>query len=594
MSFFSQPKRKIKVVSHEDADVLSVNLGDKVIVAGPRYANFERLYYKGCPSLVHNGTKSNNKLIDMSRRPLVVRIHKTVFEMDRTDRSKVNIFQELQKYIKFLDDEGVVEIFTRYSLELYVEYLAELYRAGRAKGKSLSQRQSVLKTFIREFDPNLARDCDRIYYDFPHDSVPVEPYTDGELKNIYQALSKIYNVYSKSLFNNEVPRCFPLYDLDTTEGKTYRYVGFYNEVSVPVIGNNNVDLWKSDLTKSAFYIMCLYTGVNATPLLEIRLEDVVNNPFDKVSSGNYVLKTIKRRQSGRSNYIDVGFSKRAKSFFESWINVSKTLNGGDAGYLFPNIVRGDVREMNNQDASTLNRAFKEFNLPNLSSQRFRKTKASLLMRATESVTSVAEGLTNDPETAARYYTNGNADSMVRTLASALDVRQRTAQGQQFGDAVSNRKFKLRDPVREAVFLKDNSSSGSVLNGLRCSNPYGEKSEALKSSLIKAKLANKIEKVACHKFFECFRCEYHAVIAEPQDVWMLLSFKDVLIQAGSRPSINSLPSEDLSKVINTIEDIVSRITEKFPSVYSKAYDYYLDGPHPLWSDAGDLDLIGSLY
>nr|MBF4333261.1 site-specific integrase [Vibrio anguillarum] len=103
-----------------------------------------------------------------------------------------------------------------------------------------------------------------------------------------------------------------------------------------------------------------------------------------------------------------------------------------------------------------------------------------------------------------------------------------------------------------------------------------------------------DKIACFKFLDCFDCPYHAVIAEVQDVWSLLSFRDAISEALSRPSVNSIPSQHLKKVTNSVEHILLVIQERFPMVYKKAYEQYLESPHPLWSDDDDLKIFMGIY
>ena len=76
--------------------------------------------------------------------------------------------------------------------------------------------------------------------------------------------------------------------------------------------------------------------------------------------------------------------------------------------------------------------------------------------------------------------------------------------------------------------------------------------------------------------------------------MLLSFKDAIIQSFSRPAANSIPSNVLEKVSNTVSAILTRIKIEFPDVYNEAYDKYQDCPHPLWSNDDDLELIMDIY
>ena len=154
---------------------------------------------------------------------------------------------------------------------------------------------------------------------------------------------------------------------------------------------------------------------------------------------------MKGRQSGKVNYIDVGFGNRAKDFLKKWISVSKLLTDQKSEYLFPKINKGNESKMNSSHVGKLSKKFIECGLPALTSQRFRKTKASLIMRSTESVFMVAEGLNNTVETVAKHYSDGDSSSTEFSLASALDIRQRTALGDSLDKAMSDSFYKFKDP-----------------------------------------------------------------------------------------------------------------------------------------------------
>ena len=113
-------------------------------------------------------------------------------------------------------------------------------------------------------------------------------------------------------------------------------------------------------------------------------------------------------------------------------------------------------------------------------------------------------------------------------------------------------------------------------------------------MVKNGLAKNHDRGALHKIHECFGSRHHAIIAEIDDIWLLLSFNDVILESFARPAINSRPSNLLSKVSNTIQVIIERMKREHAAVYSQAYDKYLNGVHPLWQDTNDLELMLGVY
>ena len=471
---------------------------------------------------------------------------------------------------------------------MYIKSLVSLYHQGN-KGKTLSGRQNSIKALLKSMDHELYKQCESMFFSFPDDTQSVTPYTDDEVKELFSALQIIYNCYSTHVENNTKPKAFPLYELKNAQGN-YRYIN--KTSSERTVSYNNSDtVWITDLVRAAYFMTCFYTGANSSSLLKLKLSDFTGEIFKNLNRKTYKLSTKKGRQSGRTNEIDVGFTKEARSFFESWINVSKKINNDANCFLFPNPSINNKSPMTDSGMSVLNKTFVDLGLPALSSQRFRKTKASLIMRATESVFFVSQGLNNSVETVAKHYADGNPVTTEFSLASALYIREQTALGKPLDKAITESAFLYHDPLKES---EANNKFKKLTNGLRCGGAFKDKAIKVKEALVKNGLAEHHEMVACHKFLECFGCRHHAIIAEVDDIWLLLSFNDVILESVTRPAINSRPSKLLSKVNNTIQVVIERIKKEHTAVYNEAYDKYLDGVHPLWKDTNDLELMLGIY
>lgn len=591
MAFRGKSKRKVvRAIGLSDGELpTSLEIKPRMVCDGHSTAHFERLCFKGCPVLKIPGRKNKtykdqNELIDMDRRYLVYKVASVINEMDRADRSKINIFVQILRFFRFCDENNLEEIFCFGSIEMFLKGFVMKYHNG-SSGKNLSQNQSVLKSFLKEYDSDLLYESKSLFFEFPRDSKNVYPYTDVELNEIVNGLRAIYREYSQCIKNDVLPECFPI----GLEGGCSK-----NNLVREVHAKTNFDLWKYDLSRVAYFITCFYTGVNASSLLALKHNDISEKSFKKVSRGVFKLATVKGRQAGRYNYIDVGFTKEAKDFLISWIGISRSLLPGNSEYIFPKIIRGSCFKMTGSEVSQLNKVFVALGMPPLSSQKFRKTKASLIMRSTESLFKVAEGLNNSVETASKHYADGDSTTMEFSLAAALDIRQRTAKGESFGKAFQDSSYRFKDPVRDNYFSNSERKPTSISNGLRCTSPFGEKAAQLKKVLVLGGLASPEENVACYKFLDCFRCRYHSIIAEEQDIWLMLSFSDVILGALARPSVNAAPTDKLYEVNKSISIILEIVKNKFPDIYKKAYERHLDSPHPLWSEVDDLDLLLGVY
>lgn len=594
MAFLKENNRKtFSAISANEINLTSIDLKDKLITDGEHTANFQRLLYKGCPVLPMEGRRAYTPqnqptIIDANRKSLAVKICNAIHGMDKTKRTKINIFRETVSFIRMLDSEGIEDIVCPDSVTWYVNELVKQYKKG-VKGKSLSSRQNSLKALIKELDIELYRECEDIFIVFPSDNEPTKPYTDDELNKTASALYIIFNDYAKHIENDTVPLIFPLYNAKNKDG-TYKFES--KGLHIRHTSHNTSDnIWKTDLIRAAYFITCLHTGVNSSPLLELKISDITEEPFQDIAHGSYKLRTIKGRQSGRINNIEVGFTKKGKSFFDRWIKISKKLNSYKDGYIFPNYSLNTPTKMTSSNASKLNKYVTNFGIPAFSSQRFRKTKSSLIMRATESIFMVAQGLNNSVETASKHYANGDPISSEFSLASALYIREKTVLGTPLDKAIKDSAFIFKDPIKGS---NAHTKYKKLSNGLRCGGAFEEKSIKIKNALIKEGIAKESELVACHKFLECFGCMHHAVVAEVEDIWLLLSFSDVILESITKPSINSKPTSLLHRVNNTVQVIIERMKNNHKDIYSEAYQKYLDAPHPLWQDTNDIELILGIY
>ncbi|NLC66404.1 MAG: hypothetical protein GX752_05620, partial [Clostridium sp.] len=148
MSFIKSSKRKL-TPAEQSAEIAHIDLKNKYIFYEDKTADFNRLYFIGCPILPIEGKrlvapKNQGIPLDANRRKLVNKIYLAISTMDVAARSKTNIFDTLVHYLKLMDSRNITDIFSFNSVKIYIETLAQEYRDGK-KGKTLSVRQGMLK-----------------------------------------------------------------------------------------------------------------------------------------------------------------------------------------------------------------------------------------------------------------------------------------------------------------------------------------------------------------------------------------------------------------------------------------------------------------
>ena len=93
----------------------------------------------------------------MNRRALIVNLYNIILGFDRTVRSKINLFNELLCFIRFIDERNISNVFCVQSIDSYLKEFLSKYRNG-IKGVSLNQKQSSIKAIIKELDSDLFDD----------------------------------------------------------------------------------------------------------------------------------------------------------------------------------------------------------------------------------------------------------------------------------------------------------------------------------------------------------------------------------------------------------------------------------------------------
>lgn len=603
---------KLAFIGNEKRNIIDIKVSaklsiidssiDKMLLRDDSHiAYFKRLGYKFCPhiKLRTNGNsfklKEGEALIDMNRWGVIKELYFIMLQLELSPRTKINIFNAMAYLIKHCDENEIKDFYSAHAIKSLISNLKSRLHQG-IRNKTIMAIQYSIKVILFEINPSIIDDLKNDFLMLPDDSLPSKPYSDDELKQTVRALYKIFNAYRQCIFANTVPEIHPLYDEELLKNNNNFTCHTESSWRKKLYSEKSHDTWRNDLIKTAFYLTSFYTGANESALINLKLTDISTETFNQVSSGNFILKTVKERQKGKKNLLSIGFSRRAKEFFETWLLLRKIIIKQECDYVFPQLVKGKVTKTRpSSAATTLNNTLGLLGFPLLSTQRFRKTKAILIMRATESVFSVAEGLNNSPKTVSKHYANGVPEIMEFSLAGALDVRQRTVQGELLSKAIGESSYNFSDPIREQFYVQNKLDIPHTLsNGLRCKDSFGEKAKLLKNALVKAGLAKQKNKVACHKFLECFGCPHHAVIAEVEDIWLMLSFRDVILEVSCQPSINTIPTNILTKVVHTIESILERLKQGFTKEYKEAETKYSSSPHPLWSDKNDLNFLLELY
>ncbi|MFX2611373.1 hypothetical protein [Enterobacter mori] len=411
-------------------------------------------------------------------------------------------------------------------------------------------------------------------------SVSTSAYSDDEQAGITRDLFQVFNVLASRLKTGAPTTC-----------------PFNQPVTNWDISPTNHTHWFNKLTVTALFLTANFTGDNNTPLRKMRRSDVTEREFCFDKSINlYRLVSHKGRQNGQENQWNLGFTRRGRDFFHAYLECLERFDLPDDAYLFPRFIHGQY------DGCIYNGDLQKYLYwfmarcphkvrPVIS--RFRQSKSDGLMADTNSVTIVAEGLNNHRSTAARYYMNGNPHNNRNRLGSAAEALELTARGNTLNEARQIVEAKYGKPLRvRDIIARGEPEPAPTKTGTRCRQPFGEKALRLKQELIAGGLLGEDESVACFKFLECFGCEYQALVAETDDIWCMLSFRESLSESLQRPAVNHhLPTEKIQDVITRIQVMLAGLERDYPEIYAAALNKLNNQAHPLWDDENS---VADLY
>ena len=221
----------------------------------------------------------------------------------------------------------------------------------------------------------------------------------------------------------------------------------------------------------------------------------------------------------------------------------------------------------------------------LNASRFRKTKSDILMRVTEDMYLVSQGLNNSVNVVAHSYSSGVKADHERQLSATFESLALISKGSSIAESVKNAKILHSDILSDYDYkqrLKRNEIPMTTIapHGIRCSGDEDKK------ELIKRKHKNLHVEVSeseqkCTDFLSCFDCPNHILVASEPDIWLMLSFYEQVIEMKNIPSKNSIPKERMYQIEAMLSKTLERFKQKAPQEYTNAELKMMHSDHPLF-------------
>lgn len=588
---------KLEELKPQINNVVPITINSAVLSYGKneRKAHFKRLCYKFCPPLVRgSGVKSGStpdNSINMNREGFALEMYNHFKELSLTSMTGHSRFTFLTLYVRTLDEHDRNVDLSESNVLWFCSYIETQYLSGALKKTYYIHRNSGMRTLLKICGKDeLSRKVPTIKKQRKGINRTTS-LSDNNLSRVGKKLMTAYKAYSSCILKGTIPkRCFLVTEDDLVGLPEVDRKKLINSLKTAVKTRSATI---NQTVRIAFMITSMWTGANLGALATLKKSDV---SFRKSDGDTYEFHSVKARALYQKQKLGFGFTRLTKEFIESWLLVSQKIASANDSPLFPFVDREcnvNLKSIYNTcPQKQINSILSSIKFPTINTTVFRKTRSSVLMRAFEDIFVVAEGNNHSLETAANNYLNGNIETHEMKLASAFHAQKKMSEGSPKKESVAEAIYKFKDPLTNDEWKKKaKTTAGKTPTGMRCTEPFGDRA---KKSLRALRSLGIHESDACVDFLGCFECENHALIAEKDDIWLMLSFKDSVVESLSRPSFNSVPTDHLYKVLNTVNAILDRYRSIASSEFHLANELNKESPHPLYDDESSISDLLEVY
>lgn len=585
----------------EPNQTTQISINAMIIYTPKGTCYFQRIKYKGCPNTIHDGIdfkirrfKSLDPIIDMQRDDEIRKLYGVFCEWP-SNTTTCSRFYCLCHYVRALDAAGRTFNLLEDNVLWYGNELLRLMkldsRQGGISAGSAQNKKIALSMILKAQGHNhLARQLPSIP---TPDKNPHPTLDDDNFTAIGKFLFKGYQGYMAALQEGISPTICPLFDyerlieLKNSEAEIKSQIKKAKMRARPMNGD-----WRNSLIRIAILLTYMFTGINATPLLLLKRCDV---RFKKCAGDHYVMTSIKHRAGGQKQENEIGFTHFSKAFIDSWLVATEHWSIEPDALVFPRfLVNGQMSswvKSSSPPHSTINTVLVSHGLKKVTSSIFRKTRSQMLMRVLNDVYAVASANNNSIGSTKKDYLYGVKEQHDIANTGASIALFKLSQGMEKSQVIADFEANCKDPLTALEVLKDKQRQPNITRtGLLCWQPLAEKvaKEKIKYRNINPNLD------VCIDFLDCFNCPSHGLVAEVDNIWMMLSFHDTLRQVLARPAYNSIPSEKFLLTEAKTEIILSKLRSKDPKAYSEAEALNRITPHPLYDDDDSIDDILRIY
>jgi len=576
---------------------------------------FNRLRYFNVPTVKQIATQDQT----FANRDIVVR---TVYEAMQTlgrHKTKNSMFGGFVNYLRYIDNiQFQGEIFDKSVMKDCIRH----YNSQREKGLEITKAATIrlsLAYLLRQW----GRDTDaRALPPVKNNSLSTGQafHVEYELKPISAVLVKGAVAFKEAIEKNKFLDTHPFYDevafAEIIKGKEWSNnkiatmrqgfkscmtPTFVHKAQIPLEKLNKV-VFFNHASRNWFFVFSMLTGMNKSPLASVTFADV---KFKDIGSGRYVFDAVKHRACDKEIDNKAGFTKRTKELISAWIKTSKIMYQ-ELGIAYSKTLplcpyfdtKGNVLTMDYDSAHLeyINTQLVKITGVKVNTKRFRATKSDTLMRVTEDIFLVSEGLNNTVNVVAKSYSSGVQSDHDSNLNAAFSAQMSVGKGETITKAVENAKIMHSYILSDYDYKQrlrgtsgDNRPLMKTPSGVRCQGATPEKLDAEARRMKQLGIDFSKDTGRCIDFMGCFDCSSHKLVASENDIWLMLSFSEGISDLKNMVAGNSAPKDEYFMVEATLQKVLIRLNKKAPKNYASAKMKVDSGEfHPLYQDVAIVD------
>lgn len=570
-----------------------------------------RLCYRNVPTVKQ--IRSGNEVL-ANRDDIVREIYQRLSFLPHKI-TKQHYFSGLVSYFRYLDGIGYNgDLFSNAVMTDSIKHFNKL----REKGLQISEAMRIkdglsvlLKLWNREADvkvlPNVVNRSSATNKAF---------HIETELKPLSKILVKGALAFQEAIEKNGLLDIHPFFDEELfseqaklqgwtpplTANKKY---GF-KKCMIPVPGtikDSSLSLERlhrqvfyNQASRNWFFVFSMLTGMNKSVLANVQHKDV---SFKSIGSGRFVFDGEKFRAGYKNLDNSAGFSLRTKELLTRWLKTSKLMYQS-LGILVLNeqplcpffSASGEVWTFGTHgtNLSYINAQLEKITGLTVTARRFRATKSDVLMRVTEDIFLVSQGLNNTMNVVAKRYSSGVQADHDNNLNATFGALSAVAKGEEIGKAIEHAKAMRSDILSDYDYKKLHYRESkeqplmTTPSGIKCAGATPEKLVAEARRMKQLGIDFSQDTGRCTDFLGCFDCDSHKLVASDNDIWLMLSFLDQIEDLKEMVAINSVPKDEYFFVEGMLRKVLLRLKQKAPKNYAHAKQKVDDGDyHPLYQN-----------